>query len=59
MHEGQPDDIWYCGETTNNANYGIIYYGYSYNWDDNSIDDNPEICPRYPICQMNVEPDLS
>ena len=58
MHpKGRPNDSG-CSCTIN-ANYGIIYFGYAYNWDSNCINDNPEICPHYPNCQMNVEPDLS
>ena len=56
-HEGEPNDTGCCSL---NANYGYLYRGYSYNWDDNCS--NPEMserCPHYPICQMNVEPDLS
>ena len=55
--KGEPNDTG-C-TCTMNANYGIIAFGYTYNWDSNCINDNPEICPHYPICQMNVEPDLS
>ena len=56
-NKGEPND---AGCTcTMNANYGIIAFGYTYNWDSNCINGNPEICPHYPICQMNVEPDLS
>ena len=56
-NEGQPDDIGQCNCKLN-ANYGIIHFGFAYNWDSNCIGDNLEICPRYPICQMNVEPDV-
>ena len=42
MHpKGGPNDSG-CNCTIN-ANYGIIYFGYAYNWDSNCINDNPEM----------------
>ena len=40
-NKGEPNDTG-C-TCTMNANYGIIAFGYTYNWDSNCINDNPEM----------------